>query len=142
VSLDKNNEETLLDLGLTTSQARVYIANIKLGKVKAKDICKESGIGRQEVYRVLTELLELGLIEKVIGTPMEFDAVPLSRGIILLLNRKRTELFELEVKAKELAQKGINEMLANRSSVFTDSHFTIVPRKYYMMHRRLVGTSL
>jgi sugar-specific transcriptional regulator TrmB len=125
---DEDNAETLEKLGLTNSQARVYIAAANLVRAKAKDIWKQSGVGRQEVYRILSELSELGLIEKEIATPVEFNTIPLSRGAIILLDRKRREISELEKKAKIIIGKNkINPILTKQ-----ESQFIILRRKYLM----------
>jgi len=128
-----NNEEiaTLSELGLTQSQAKVYLATFKLSSGKAKEIWKESGVGRQEVYQILSELSEMGLIEKEIVTPTLFKATSLSKGLQILLERKHQEIFELSSKVQQLA---------NRNTIFSaakdqGNQFSIFPRKYFTVHR-------
>lgn len=96
---------TLKELGLTLSQAKVYAVAAKLGKAKAKDLWQESGVGRQELYRILNELSELGLVEREISTPTQFISLPLSKGSLVLLSYKRKEVRELETKTKRVMEK-------------------------------------
>jgi hypothetical protein len=128
---DDDNAKILEELGLTASQARVYFASVKFGKATAKDIWRESGVGRQEVYRILSELLEMGLIEKEIATPVEFSSLPLSWGVTILLNQKRNEICKLEGKAKALMGTNKEDSMLKPQ----DSEFIILPRKYLMEGR-------
>jgi sugar-specific transcriptional regulator TrmB len=125
------SKETLMELGLTLSQARVYIATAKLGKVKAKDLCEGSGVGRQEIYRILDELLKMGLIEKEISAPTHFRAVPISKGALLLFNRKQEEILDLKIKMMNLASEDLKIWEKQPS----ESEFLILPRKYLMETR-------
>lgn len=56
-------ERQLIDLGLTSMQARVYVALLRLGKVGAADISKMSKVNRVTTYSTLDELEELGLVK-------------------------------------------------------------------------------
>ncbi|MFB3888399.1 MAG: helix-turn-helix domain-containing protein [Candidatus Bathyarchaeia archaeon] len=60
----KNEEriEVFMRLGLTMNQARVYLALARLGLTTAKRLSKDAQISRQDVYRVMSELQEIGLL--------------------------------------------------------------------------------
>ena len=105
--LDHNGEDIkiLRDLGLTLSQAKVYFVAANLGNAKAKDLREGSGIGRQELYRILDELLEIGLIERQISSPALFRSTPLSKGTLILLERKQAETLALGIEAQKLLSK-------------------------------------
>ena len=133
VLLDYNGDlETLKDLGLTFSQARVYLAAAKLGRAKAVDIWKESGVGRQEVYRILSELLELGLIEKEITKPTQFRATSLTKGLKILLNARHKEISALDVKVRKIKERNKSNINAIGTQ---EPQFVILPRKYLMENR-------
>jgi sugar-specific transcriptional regulator TrmB len=57
------------------------------------------------VYRVLDELQEMGLIEKTIALPYEFEAVPINDGIQILVAKKVEQVNAIQKKAKEVLQK-------------------------------------
>jgi sugar-specific transcriptional regulator TrmB len=82
--LDKD-AEVLNGLGLTTLQAKTYLAIAILEKATVKTISKTAKIARQEIYRVTSELQEKGLIEKIIATPVEYRAIPVHDAINVLL---------------------------------------------------------
>ncbi|MEM4733518.1 MAG: helix-turn-helix domain-containing protein, partial [Candidatus Bathyarchaeia archaeon] len=73
----KEDVQTITKLGLTTSQVKVYLSLLQQKKATAKTISNFSKIARQEVYRVLSDLYEKGLVEKIIAKPTEFKAVPI-----------------------------------------------------------------
>ena len=127
-------EKTLRELGLTLSQARVYLALVKLGKhstVKAVSVF--SKVARQDVYRTLTELRELGLVEKVIGNPALFRAIPLQETIAILMERKNQRTNELLAEASELIKIfAVNEV----SKIHQENHqFVLIPKKEVLIRR-------
>ena len=103
--VEEEGAQTLTKLGLTGSQARVYLVLAKLGKANARTLWKASKVSRQDIYRILTELREIGLIEKTIGVPIAFNAVPLEDGVSILILRKTKEVLNLQKSANKLIQK-------------------------------------
>jgi sugar-specific transcriptional regulator TrmB len=87
--------EKLAELGLTQTEAKVYIALLTLKRATANGIHKESNIARQEVYRLLSDLEEKGLIEKIISKPKEFRPIPVKNAIAILLQRRRQQIRQL-----------------------------------------------
>jgi sugar-specific transcriptional regulator TrmB len=82
-----NNENlnVFLDLDMTIQQAKVYIALNKMEQATVKTIAVAAQMNRAEVYRVIPKLQKLGLVKKIISTPIAFRAVPLSEGFAILL---------------------------------------------------------
>jgi sugar-specific transcriptional regulator TrmB len=99
------NFQTLIELGLTISQAKVYFTLLELKKAAVKTITKHSKVARQEVYRVLAELQEKGLVEKIIDMPTEFEPIPIEDYVSILIECKKNELSETRKKAAKLLQK-------------------------------------
>jgi len=96
--------QTLTHLGLTISQAKVYLALLELKKATGKIISKHSKVARQEVYRVLAELQKKGLVEKIIAMPTEFKPIPIEDYIPLLIERKKNEISKTRKEATRLIQ--------------------------------------
>jgi sugar-specific transcriptional regulator TrmB len=94
--------EALVAIGLTRTQAKVYLTLARMGKTNAKTIWKNSGVARQDIYRILTELQEKTLVEKIVAAPTEFRAIALRDGLSVLLKHKAYEYKEIEKKTKEL----------------------------------------
>lgn len=61
------NEELLTQIGLTQSQAKVYLALIQNGESTAPKVAELSKESRTNAYMILEKLESLGLIEKVPG---------------------------------------------------------------------------
>ncbi len=97
--------ETLVSLGLTGRQARVYLALLRMGNAKVKEIADLSLVNRQEIYRVIDSLQEMGLIQKNITIPTTFAATPLNQVLKILLQQKEREFNTVRQKTKCLAKK-------------------------------------
>jgi sugar-specific transcriptional regulator TrmB len=100
----QNQEETIetfVDLGLTHLQAKTYLTLLSLELATAKEIAMCSNIPRQDVYRLLFELNEKGLVEKIISKPEKFRSIPPNEAIPILLQRKREKLYLLQKKAAQ-----------------------------------------
>jgi sugar-specific transcriptional regulator TrmB len=89
-------------LGFSPNQAKVYLALVALGSSSAKSVWKSSGVCREEVYRKLRELQEMGFVERIFVRPVRFRAIPLECVITTMLNRKSNEIAELKIKTEDL----------------------------------------
>ena len=80
---------TLEDLGVTESQGNVYLALLRLGVAsKAATIAKFSNTPRQDVYRLLMELQQIGIVQKIITKPAMFRAIPPKETVDILLGER------------------------------------------------------
>jgi sugar-specific transcriptional regulator TrmB len=102
LGLDQKESRELTKFGLTLTQANIYYILVSLREANAKTITNLSKIARQDVYRVLDELFEKGLIEKKIANPTEYRALPIDQCLSLLLNIRNRKTLELQELAKEL----------------------------------------
>ncbi len=92
----------LTELGLTSSEATVYLNLSKLKDPEAKALYKITDIARQDVYQVLSELQELGLVERILTKPLRFRATPIANAIAILNRRQVSKNSELHNKALKL----------------------------------------
>ncbi|MCL2475541.1 helix-turn-helix domain-containing protein [Candidatus Bathycorpusculum sp.] len=101
---DSDENRILAELGLTINQTKVYLALLRLGTAsKAFSIFKVSGIARQDIYRVLSELQQIGIVEKIISKPTRFRAVEPKKATAILIEKKKENFQELNRKAEEFA---------------------------------------
>ena len=102
--IDINSEEirVLESLGLSSIQAKAYLALTQLGRAKAGEIHKNAGVARQDVYRTLEKLQQIGLIEKIVCSPIEYVPTPFNDGLTMLVERRRTEFEETAKKAEKI----------------------------------------
>src|SRR5665648_908844 len=94
----------LRQLGLTFLQAKVYAHLLRFEKAEAKTISIESNIARADIYRVMSNLESLGLVEKIISTPLMYQAAPIEEGCRLLLQSKQQEYLSLKKTAADLVR--------------------------------------
>jgi sugar-specific transcriptional regulator TrmB len=94
--------QTLIDLGLSSQQARVYLTLAESGPLKVATISEKNRLDRADVSRTLSKLQELSLVEKIIDVPNRFKAVPMKEGLLLLLKNKTDRHKELESDTKFL----------------------------------------
>jgi sugar-specific transcriptional regulator TrmB len=121
-------------LGLTSVQARVYVALAQSGISTIKTISKVSGVARQDIYRIMSVLQKLGIVEKIIAAPTMFRAIPIKDAISILLERRIKETSELQAKANELFEK-FKEIKAITIDPQEETHFILVPEKEALILR-------
>lgn len=97
--------DVLVGLGLTGRQARIYLALLKVGDAKVQAVADFSLVHRQEVYRLLGRLQQLGLVQQNISFPTTFTVTPIADGVKLLLKQKTSELDIINQKVKQLTKK-------------------------------------
>ena len=123
---DNYHLETLIQLGLTPNQGKLYLTLLRIGKNTGSTLSKETSLARQEVYRILQELHSKGLVEKIISTPTEFQAVPIQDGISVLMIEKAKELEQ----TKERVQSLIDEYASTKNSIAQKEYkFLMIPPK-------------
>lgn len=123
--LNEDKMQILNELGLTTLQAEVYLTLAMLGKTTARKVAHFSKIARQEVYRIIGELSEVGLVSKILTTPTTFKPLPLNEGISLLLERKIDKTNELQIKVEELLKKKNSNI--RKKNLLIDYTFEMLP---------------
>jgi sugar-specific transcriptional regulator TrmB len=131
VSFDEEIQ-VMRELGLSFSQAKVYLTLAKLGTSPAKAISESSHVARQDLYRVLFSLQEMGLVEKVIENPTLFEPIPLQDGLRLLWEKRKQENAGLQIRMKQLAQN-----VATEGDYFRDreNEFVMVRKKETVFRR-------
>jgi sugar-specific transcriptional regulator TrmB len=75
---------------------------LSLGKAIGKTLSRETGFARQEVYRILEELHDRGLVEKSIATPTEFSAIKVQEAISILVLEKTKKLEQTKERIQSL----------------------------------------
>ncbi len=105
--------KTLEVLGLSNSQAKIYLTLIRLGSATVGRVANSSGVRREDVYRALPSLEKLGLIEKNLGAPSKISVVPLETALAALVKRQQDEANE---KISDLLRKK-DQLLENWKTV-------------------------
>ena len=119
---------TLTRLGLTSSQAKAYLALFRSGLSNAKKISKNSGVARPDVYRVMEELEKLGLVEKIISAPYKFRAISIHDGFAILMERRVKETSELQATTREILDEFKNNN-ARTALEEDETRFSLFPEQ-------------
>jgi sugar-specific transcriptional regulator TrmB len=124
-------EIELAKLGINRSQARIYLTLLKMHRTNASKLWEHSGVARQDVYRILKELYQRGLVEVIVGVPTEYKAVPIEDAVALLTkNRKKEVENELQVMNKTGKRLvAILDAKNNHQLVKERSEISLIPRK-------------
>lgn len=124
----KQQELKVLEgLGLSSTRARVYLALCHHGISNIKTISDIAGIARQDLYRITSDLMELGLIETVISRPISYKATPIEEGVSLLLRRRQKELSTLESKTRNLLQNFSSNNKKAEQEKSISAQFLLIP---------------
>ncbi len=102
------NYPFLLQFGLNESEVRVYEAVLYIGQVKPREIVVKTGLGRPNVYHVLTQLEQKKLITKIEGEQVRYMAQD-PENLRALLETKEQELKRLKEEADALLPKLASE---------------------------------
>ena len=83
--LELDKTDLLMGLGLSPNQAKVYQTILKLGNATVIQIAKSSSVRREDVYKVLSPLENMGLVEKLLGKPAKVRATPVAGALAALI---------------------------------------------------------
>ena len=100
-----DDAQTLLHLGLTASQAKVYLALLRLATDnKGTTIAKFADVPRQDVYRLLAELQQIGIVQKTLARPATFRCAPPEETVSILLERRISDFSQLKKEADKFVK--------------------------------------
>ncbi|MDH5690968.1 MAG: MEDS domain-containing protein [Candidatus Bathyarchaeota archaeon] len=108
LSLEKD-AQMLSDFGLTHNQAKVYLAIVQLGIAPVGKISRMSKVRREDVYRILPKLEKMGLVEKILGTPIKIRAIPLDDALSILIKHE-----------KDAADQKLSALMAKKDQLLKD----------------------
>ncbi|MBI2148966.1 hypothetical protein HYU23_04750 [Candidatus Woesearchaeota archaeon] len=95
----------LKKLGLSDSEARLYLVLLKVGAVEVQKLVEETGLYKANVYESLERLCDKGIISKVIENGKRVYQLQKPEALIEFVQKKKTEVEEQEQIAKKLAEK-------------------------------------
>jgi predicted transcriptional regulator len=102
-------EETLMQIGLSLNEARVYEAMLQLGEANVQTIAIKAKVHRRNVYDSLNKLMEKGLVAQyVLKGERHFRATDPDRLQILLQEKEdklRNILPEMKAKFQKIKQE-------------------------------------
>jgi sugar-specific transcriptional regulator TrmB len=96
--------ERLVELGLTTYEAKAYLALVRRDASSAAEVARLARIPRQRIYDVLSTLVHKGLATQRPGSPTRYSAVAPEFAIERLVLARREELDRLERTSREMIE--------------------------------------
>jgi len=96
----------LCDFGLTPNQAKVYLSIVQLGIAPVGKVSKLSKVRREDIYRILPKLEQMGLLERILGKPTRIRAIPLDDALTILITRE-----------KDTAEKRVSGLMAKKEDL-------------------------
>jgi sugar-specific transcriptional regulator TrmB len=94
--------KTLLSLGLTEMDAKVYVFLAKKGLQKAIDITKSLKMNKEQLYRSLKKLQSKGIVTATLEHPARFSALPFEKVLDLFVKAKMEEAQEIKQNKDEI----------------------------------------
>lgn len=122
----QSSEQVLTDLGLTQKQARTYLALARSGPLRITEISRNAKVARPDVYPALEKLQKLGLVEKIIETPVKYRAISMDDGLSLLLETKTNQYQKIRAETDVLRVAVKTEKRAE-SNQMENSQFVLIP---------------
>jgi sugar-specific transcriptional regulator TrmB len=120
--------DALTSLGLTHVQSKVFLALAKSDCATVSSISELSKVPRQDIYRILSKLEELSLVEKMLTKPVRFQAVAMEEAWAILLKRKKEEYVRLRTVQKKFLQDFNKERQAS-SPEKSEYQFSVIKGK-------------
>ena len=124
--INQQNIEALTNLGLSEREAKVYLALISSGPSPIKGISKNSGVARQDIYRVMDSLYKKGMVAQIVSSPTTFLATPLQKSLEILFQKKTDDLKKALSSRDELL-KSLGDNQPQRT--FEEPQFVLVSGK-------------
>ena len=93
--------ERLVRLGLTTYEAKAYVALVRRDSYTAAQVARQAGLPRQRIYDVLASLVEKGLASARPGGVVKYAAIAPEAAVDRLVAARRREMSDLERDATE-----------------------------------------
>jgi sugar-specific transcriptional regulator TrmB len=131
----------LSGFGLTGNEARAYVALVKLGVAAVNKIVQLSKIRREEIYRIMPKLEQLGLVERILGKPTKYKPISLAEALSILFKYRQEES---DRKIAELAEKKASllkdlEFLENEKAIAIQeeegAHFILILDRDKSLHK-------
>jgi HTH-type transcriptional regulator, sugar sensing transcriptional regulator len=114
--------DRLTRLGLTSYEAKAYLALTRRGSATAAQVSRLAGVPRQRIYDVLASLVEKGLASSKPGRVVKYAATAPELALERLLSDHRQQLAELE--------QSVNAMIEELQPAFQEGQEQTDPLEY------------
>ena len=123
-----SEQQVLVNLSLTLVQAKIYLALIKLDSLTTAEISKISKIARPDVYPNLSKLQLLGIVEKIIESPVKYKAIPINQCLSILLEAKKAQYEKIKAETEILLASIKTRKPNNKHKEAVNPQFMLIPQ--------------
>ena len=106
--------EQLKEFGLTFNQAKIYLAILRLGETSVEPVSKLSKVRREDVYRALPRLYQIGIVQRNLGTHLKVKAVDIRNAMDILMQEKQIAIDEEMANLASLSRKLVQILIRDR----------------------------
>jgi sugar-specific transcriptional regulator TrmB len=122
--------KTLVSLGLTPLDAKVYVLLAKKGPIKARDAAKALKISKQRLYPIIKNLQSKGIVNSTLERPARFSAVPFEKMLDSFLKAKMEQARRIQQNKDELLSDWQSIAIAESES--SPAKFTVIEGRSYV----------
>ncbi len=101
-NMDEGILSVMVELGLTSSEAKVYLAAANLGSATTTEIAAAAAKERSNTHHLLERLEQLGLVSATLDSPTRFKPVKVGEAIDHLFSLESVKFHELDEKRKSI----------------------------------------
>lgn len=114
--------DKLTSFGFTVNQAKVYLSIVQSSGTHVGKISKDTQLHRQDIYKLLPKLEQMGLITKTIDKPFTIEAIPVQKALENLICKEKQQanqrISTLEKNLKDVV-KAIQQPEVKDETCFT-----------------------
>ncbi len=121
--LEERGIRVLARLGLTPTQAKIYLTLCKTGQSTIKTVSQIADIDRANTYKAIVRLEELCLVERIVNVPRSFQAISISDAFSILLNRMEKN----RKNTMDEADKLLKQLSLTEEQLPEEHHIILVP---------------
>ena len=92
----------MVELGLTSSEAKVYLAAISLGAATTTEIAAAADKERSNTHHLLQRLEQLGLVSATLDSPTRFRPIELGEAIDHLFSLQSVKFHKMDERRKDM----------------------------------------
>ncbi|MFT7616227.1 MAG: sugar-specific transcriptional regulator TrmB [Candidatus Woesearchaeota archaeon] len=115
------HKELLAEIGLTNTEAQVYLAMLELGSSSTGKIVDESGASSSKIYEILDRLMKKGLANYVMKGGVKYFEAASPERIVEYMQEKQKQLFAQTKKIQSI----VPELKLKQESVKNKSEATV-----------------
>jgi sugar-specific transcriptional regulator TrmB len=122
--------KTLVSIGLTQWDAKVYVLLAKRGPIRARDAAEALKISKQRLYPIIRSLQRKGIVNSSLERPARFSAEPFEKVLDLFVKAKMAEAHRVQQNKDAILEDWQSIAVAEGDS--SSAKFTVIEGRNYV----------